>query len=302
MKNDSAYDIIMQGIRNIEGKQKYAGDHVMVCCPFHSESNPSCGIYLGKGMSLPFGAWHCFGCNEKGLWNKLAEKLKLPKIKEWSTYETGVSAVEIEDEHITLSKMLTNMRVDHSVWPTDMEWRGFDGQLVRDVGGLIVNDRVLNSLGVFFPVYIGRELKGGVKAAYKKQDKMLSYVTTKGSWVGKYGLFGYNLVKKMKRDYVVLVEGPRDALRLLQNDIPALAILGANNFNSQKALMVSSLYPEVVYCLPDNDDAGKKMKKVVKAEMSKLCTTESIRLPEDVKDPEELKKRDIKLLKSIICS
>jgi len=300
--SDSAHEIIAEGLRTIGGKQKPANDHIMIICPFHDENTPSCGVYMASGMSLPIGSWHCFGCGEKGSWNRLAEKCGVGKIKEWSTYTTGIQSISIDDEYMTLNRMTRMMNVDANEWPDDMDWRGFTGKLVKRADGIMVHDRQLNSIGVLFPIYIGNSLKGGVKAAYEKQKHLLSYVTTKGNWVAKYGLFGYNIVKKMNKDFFVLVEGPRDALRLISNGIPAIAILGSNNFNRDKAIMLSSLCPEVVFCIADNDEAGSHMRSVVKYEMSKFCKTIAIKLPKDCKDPEKMTKDDILILKEIILS
>ena len=67
------------------------------------------------------------------------------------------------------------------------------------------------------------------------------------------------MLAKMKYRYVVLVEGPRDALRLIMAGIPALAVLGSQNINGKKLRLVERLDIELLCWLPDNDAAGKAM-------------------------------------------
>ena len=243
---------------------------------------------------------NCFGCDESGTWNKLAEKCGFPKFKEWNTsYKVQSQKIEIDLEQ-TLPQMLNSMKSGYNPWPSNRKWRGFSGQLINKVGGILVDDIRTKGVSVFFPVYIGEHLRGGVKAAMKKDKFNLSYVTTKGNWVKKYGLFLFEPVRALNKNYVIIVEGPRDALRLYEQGLPAIAILGSQNFGAQKALLVSSLYPDFVLCMPDNDKAGSHMKKLVKDHMGKLCPTYSIRLPEDVNDPMDMSDEDIIGLKRYI--
>jgi 5S rRNA maturation endonuclease (ribonuclease M5) len=65
------------------------------------------------------------------------------------------------------------------------------------------------------------------------------------------------MLKKMKRRYIVLVEGPRDAIRLIGFGIPALAILGSNNWSEQKRDLLMTLDLDMVLFAFDNDKGGK---------------------------------------------
>jgi DNA primase len=301
---DSSFDIITGELNNLGGWQKRTADHIMIKCPFHDDGTPSCGIYIASGMSISIGSWHCFGCSARGPWNKLAKKLGLREIKDWGDYSSDIISNTISEAQ-TISSIAKQMRIDYSTWPKDMVWRGFSGKLVQHVGGLIAAERATskeqsNRISALFPIYINQNLRGAVKAAMKKQKGALSYVTTKGNWVMKYGLFGYENAKRLRKDYVVLVEGPRDALRLIEYKIPAIAILGSNNFSDDKALMLSSLNINTAYCLPDNDDAGKHMRTLVRKHMSKYVKTVAIKLPPECGDPEEMDSDDIDNLYSIV--
>jgi DNA primase len=80
----------------------------------------------------------------------------------------------------------------------------------------------------------------------------------KGPWIKEKGLFPYDYIKPKARKcgYIVLVEGPRDALRLITDGIPALSVFGVQNFGVKKANFVSALGDVAVYIMSDNDAAG----------------------------------------------
>ena len=301
MKTKSAFEIISESLDAYGGRQKSTDDHRMITCCFHDDNTPSLGIYVAEGMSIPLGAYHCFGCGASGSWNALADKCGFPKFKEWNTYKTETTKATVDEEY-TLTELLKTMRSGSNPWPTNRRWRGFDGNLINDVGGILIDDSKTGGVSVFFPVYVGSYLRGGVKAAMKKEKHSLSYVTTKGNWVKKYGLFLFEQVKLLRKKYVIIVEGPRDALRLYEKGLPAIAILGSQNFGEGKALILSSLCPELVIVLPDKDDAGAKMKKLIKQYMSTYCRTISINLPDNVKDPMDMSDTDIKDFKRFIKS
>jgi DNA primase len=89
-----------------------------------------------------------------------------------------------------------------------------------------------------------------------------------GEWVKQFGLFPYSYTSKLIREYqynfVILVEGPRDALRMLKLGLPAVAVLGANTISKTKLLYIRSLGVDTVYVLPDNDKGGMALWRNVK--------------------------------------
>ena len=125
-------------------------------------------------------------------------------------------------------------------------------------------------------------------------------------------MFGYDLAKKLikKRGLkrVVIVEGPRDALRLLSNGIPACAILGTQNFTQTKAMYLTGLGVDEILIMPDNDRAGKHMRDLVRREVGNLCKTKYLALPREkgkdgkvIKlDPDNAPKEIIREVKKIV--
>lgn len=293
-RNDiDALDIIREGLRQYGGRQKSAGEFHLVQCAFHSDNTPSMGVYMQRGGRLPLGWFGCLGCGKRGMWNEFADKAKLQHIKEWDTKEKEAAATvspEVEESllgqtGVTLKRLLSLMNAPEAQpWPDNINWRGFKGDLISAVGGLIVSDYRADSIAALFPVKIGGKIRGGVKAVYTKREGETGYITMKGDWVDKYGLFPFDYTKRViqrgKLNFVILVEGPRDALRLLKHGIPALAILGANTISRTKAIFVESLGLDIIYVMPDNDQGGSKMWSNVQA-IIKHTELKRLRLPRD---------------------
>lgn len=306
-----AHSVIVTELGNVRGMKKVAGDTLMVQCPFHDDKSPSCGVYTAVGMAIPLGFFNCFGCGEKGPWNKFANKLGLQEIAQWQMVE-GDSAnlanrfKKNEEKMLGMntktfkSLMRSIGNVPHFPWSHKTEWRGYPGKLIKDCEGQYLVESWKNddeNLMCFFPVAIGKKYYGGIRAYMKKPAGGLSYVNTKGDWIKNYGLFPYNLtaglITKYDLSYVVLTEGPRDALRLLSAGIPAMAILGSNNFTEVKLNMLTKIGIESVYVMSDNDTSGKKMRKLIKSHCKNLdIECKALRLPEEVDKKGRLIKMD----------
>lgn len=293
----SAFEIVSRALQGVRGEHR--GDSYWICCPFHDENTPSCSVNLSTAKGIPVGHFYCFGCSEgRGPWNKLASKLNLPQLKEWQHYKESAGfklranlKVTLDEEEKLRQEIKSHMTIP---WPEDKEWRGYKGKLIRKLGGMYFNDSKRDELMLVFPVYINGKLKGGVRAFLKKQEKRASYLTTDGKWVKSAGLFGYDLAKKLIKKHglhrVVLVEGPRDALRLLSKGIPACAILGTQNFSEKKLMHVLALGVDEILVMPDNDRAGTEMKRLVKEISGDLCVVHHLKLPKE-------KDKDGKLIK-----
>lgn len=281
---EDVHKIILEEIGKLPGNKKYNGDSIQVCCPFHSDKTPSCGIYTAVGMTIPLGSFHCFGCGEKGHWNKLAAHAKLQEIKGWALKDAGTNSLSalLKTYEQIGSKIGTYPSVgllmkalgrkSYMEWPLDVEWRGYPGTLVRAAGGLL-NAQHTGTNVCFFPCKHGTKYIGGIAAYLRKQMNGTSYVNSQGDWAKDKGLFPLTLVKECLKKYglryVVMVEGPRDALALLSYGIPALAVLGAEQFGETKRRTVEMLGISVVYTMTDNDAAGKMLRNKIKAEFDK---------------------------------
>ncbi len=284
-------DIVLAELSTLK-YTKNAGSSIMLRCPFHQDNSPSLGVFIEDGGKIPAGSWHCFGCSERGGWNVLARKLGLARIKNWGNYTEDVSDIVnskvaqslLGTEHTSLADMIKDFGdVAAQPWPKTLDWRGYNGRLLNKLGGMLIDDTYNDSLCLVLPVNVQGKTKGMIKAMMTKRKGQLSYVNSKGGWIKTHGMFPYDSVKKMlgKLDlnYVVLVEGPRDALRLITNNIPALAILGAENFGDLKALLISNLPVEYVFVMTDNDAGGDVTWANIKPIMRNYVPTKRLKLP-----------------------
>ena len=323
------FQIITDELAKYGGPQKATADSRYICCPFPEhggvDRTPSLGVYLQIEGKIPLGYVHCFGCGTKGPWNKLAEVANLEKVKDWEKNSRVAADViltpDVEegllgDSGLTFKSVLRKMRCEEAIrWPPGLEWRGFDGQLIHDVGGHIINDSYAESVAVLFPIKINGKVRGGVKAIYeRKHNKQRAYDNMKGDWVKKYGLFPYmyaqKMIKKLKLKFVFVVEGPRDALRLCSLGIPAVAILGATSMSEVKALLILNLGVTHAYILSDNDNGGDIMAQTAKKFLKKAdgLQVKRLKLPrkkgEDGKiikmDPGNAPKKIIRRIKDFL--
>lgn len=284
--------IIREQLNRFGGQQKTAGEYRMVMCPFHGDGDPSCGVYLRRDHpTKTLGFFNCLGCGEHGRWNKFAEKTGLDKIKEWNSKEVSVEYRSEANDDALLGDVGLTMRAvqkhmncpEAQPWPEYMDWRGVSGKLIAAVGGKAINDERTDGIAVLFPIKIGKRIRGAVKAMYdKKTPKALGYITMPGEWVKQFGLFPFAYTAKLISDngfrFVILVEGPRDALRLLKMGLPAMAVLGANTISKTKMLYMSSLNVDQVYVMPDNDNGGAALWRNIKHQ---LPDARRIKLPRE---------------------
>lgn len=313
-----AHSIIMEELGKVDGQKRYVKTRIMIQCPFHDERTPSCGVVTAEDGRYELGSYNCLGCGTHGNWNSLAEKLGLQKIgnlvaKKGAARTDGISVRLKEMRSNMMSMKKSSMRnmmealgsPAYTEWPTSIEWREYPGWLIHNIGAFIGSGgkgrgNTIHEVNCYLPIVIGDEIVGVVKALTQKIEGKLSYISSDGDWVKEKGLFPYHYVSamldKMKGDrYVVIVEGPRDALRLILNGIPALAVLGSQNLSTKKLKMIGRLLPEIVYVLPDNDRAGKEMNKKFKwySDNKKISyPVECLDLPRDKDENGKLIKMD----------
>lgn len=281
---------------------KMKGNDVWIKCPFHSqgqERTPSCRINLQKGK-YPIGFFYCYGCGKHGNWNDLAQIIPtLPLL----------DGQELKDQDLLMTRLTPAQRqslygeeiksqIDFGMmvpWDRKKFWRKIDGRLISDLGGKqFCNKR--NEIQLFLPCYQNLELKGGIQCYLEKIPGRTSYINTSGPWVKK-SLFPFDFTRKMmkKKKILALVEGPRDALNMIQYGFPALAILGSKNWSSLKSNLVRILNPKKLILAFDNDEAGQSAFNTVSKSFSDLTNLSKIEF-ESNQDPADLTKEQIQKL------
>jgi 5S rRNA maturation endonuclease (ribonuclease M5) len=270
--NHKRLDHVLTELASYTGIKKPAGsDSTFVLCPFHGERTPSFRIFHSASSGSP-GYGKCYGCGEKQPWDVFAPKLGLKpyeKSKPSVAYARPVVRPLQEDENV-------DHVFRHTPLPEGKKWRGISTLLLKKVGASLVEQ--YGTKFVYLPVLINREERGYVRARLRKEADKPSYLNKPGKWSEKYGLFGFDYAVKIMRSLkiktLVLVEGPRDALRLLSLGIPAIAILGTQSWTRTKSIILDlSGADKIILCF-DGDCAGKNAVEYIRPQLKRMFTTE----------------------------
>lgn len=287
MNADNLLRIILEEI-NKKGytlRPRMRAGSVWVCCPFHNEKTPSMRVNLDRSNGR-LGSVYCFGCDEgRGTWNKFAKKAGIKQLSDDDFSDTSAYkkvtrkrlALESSLKDVTTS-ILSNSFNTHIKFNLDFviegkRWRNIKKTLLQDLNCFTFIDANLVSptAYLYLPVMVYGKQVGAIKASIEKEEGKLSYVNSSGSWSTQSGLFPFDytldLIKENNLDYVLLVEGPRDALRLLQNGIPALSILGVNSWSDNKRDLLLSLNVSTVVLCMDGDKVGRQMNTKLKEKL-----------------------------------
>ena len=277
-----------------------AGD-LWIFCPFHDREHIHLATKTSRKINLTdenyaIGHGYCFSCGASKKWNEIADELGVKKLKVNELYQDHMISVGDQDraalglmpepssgkktyETAKESTEKDDLLIASIPWKPKQDWRTISGQLIADLGArLWVNDRTLE-MQMYMPVYVEGQYLGGIKCLLEKKEGVLSYVNTPGKWSSK-ALFPYDYVKKTfvrkvkrlrkkgkkKKNVIFIVEGPRDALWLVQHGIPALAFLGSSTkFSDYAGNLVMDLEPDLIIIAFDADAPGRKAaKKAVK--------------------------------------
>jgi len=236
--------------------------YYFVCCPFHHEKTPSCKVNL-QHPKYPAGDFKCYGCGRYGDWADFSSAGNLK----------GLTFTENYSEFGTLRKTKTELTEAYDSnmalpWSRRYgDWRTISNATLRRVEGKRVFSYAFDDSALYLPCMCLGEHVGGITARLGKDpDGGISYLNTGGSWV-LHSLYPYDhvsiMLTELDLDYVVLVEGPRDALRLIDNGIPALAVLGVESWSETKADLIYALGISQVLKFTDGDAAGTRLSRYI---------------------------------------
>ena len=277
--------LIQNEVKKIPGLKKQQDGSIWVCCPFHREKTPSCVINANPNKitnrgKLPLGTFNCFGCPAKGSWNVLAEKAGLAKLGGYSEdkifvtrYNAGDVAVLrnnlLSQQELTLEALLEEMHIElyYDVLPID-SWRTISGKILSKVGAKFYHDQQEDTSMLLLPVVVGGDYVGGIRCRMEKEEGKTSYINKKGPWIKESGLFPYDYVVSQNPKDIVLVEGPRDSLRMNAQGIPTLSIMGTQTWSDEKCDLLLSTGADRIIVFMDGDKPGvsatNKIKKSLK--------------------------------------
>lgn len=285
-----ASEVISRNLVHVPGPMKYNGNGtVMIWCPFHGDPNdpmigtPSMVLNLTQTDRFPVGFAHCWSCNTNKNWNDIARVYGLERYQEGDDAQTFAKKKDFDkvrrsllddQEGVNFDDLCTAARVPlHLPWYKGMKWRGLKSKTMMALGAHYGLDEQTEDQAAILPVYVEHVLRGMVKARWETMEGQPSYINSTGKWAKEWGLLGLDPALEMgDGKTVILGEGPRDGLRLLQEKLPGVGILGATNWTKKKRdVLVNAGVENVILCM-DADAAGRRAKDKIKADCESHMT------------------------------
>lgn len=298
---------------------KQAGTNLKVPCCFHTLGDrltQTLEINIvphtdSKGREIAVGQYRCWSCGAKGGWNTLAREKRMAELVETDNPELATTVHHVAYEHSY------KMPDPDDMWDIDPDWDW-------EKKGTVITNKTLLRAGakwyrysvkrngewkkvtrLWLPANTQGEVVGHIGAYVGKKKNPVPYLNSKGQWASNY-FFGFDEAQRLARKWVrkgylkfcCVVEGPRDQLVMLQNNIPAVACLGANSWSDTKANMLAVAF-DYIFTVGDGDPAGRKLNKDVRDGLQGLVPVKTIKLP-DKKDPAMLSPKEYKEVIEII--
>lgn len=250
---------------------------IWIKCPLHgggNEDTPSCKVNT-TGTGAPVGNYFCFGCKQKGGWNRLAGILNLAGFKA-ADQINDVFAFSIQTDDGTKTRLPKYEKL--KLWPKGKSWRKIDSKTMRLFNGCKPDNPVFEDEFIYFPVLINKRHAGGIyarKIVSKKTKKLglSSYLNTSGSWT-KEALFGYNIAKARKGP-LWIVEGPRDTMKIVMLGGRVVGLCGAY-VSPKKISLIQALDPSCIIIATDPDDAGDRAREQLKEALTMFPIFEAV--------------------------
>lgn len=250
------------------------GAYVLCICPSHAggnENNPSRKINISGDKYTPLESW-CWACSssdgkQKLSWNELAALTGMAPIRD----EAG--DIEEEGDSLWLSLPtpddfygVKSEEIRHFPWKGN--WRGIEESILLKAGASVVNAK--DEPRLYLPVTIDGEEVGNIQCVIKvtKESHRIKYLLSKDNHWTRNTLYPIDLAFPMaeKLGFICIVEGARDALRLIQWGVPAVCTCGTNNYTRAKRDSLEELGVRVVIAT-DDDEAGDKLRDKIDYEL-----------------------------------
>jgi DNA primase len=291
-------------------KVKRSGpEHIMAVCPFHRRPDGSDEHTPSFTMSLTIGVYHCFSCHESGGLRNFLKEMGVPSTRIDGEYKYVIEECEryrappANPLHITaaadpLPESLLGL-FDHC--PTSLLREGFDEGLLAklDVGFDKRHRRITFPLRDHHGCLVG--ISGRTVddewPRYKIYDceyqawDLPVRATKKRSLI-----WNFHAVQPQvyfgKGQCLVIVEGFKACMRLLQAGITNTVALLGSYMSREQRWLIESLAPKTVYVMLDNDDAGHNGRLDVARSLAKaLCDVRVVEYEAD--QPSDLSTTDI---------
>ena len=315
------YQIIQQELRKsgrrfIEKRKDFATACINPSCPSLDGSHK-----LKLEISKDGTRVHCWVCDWSGSWDKFAKATGLQTLKSktpgcYSSQSFNINFSEqlhkdlVQEVTIPLGIELPGYLPNNiSPW-TKPSYRGLSLEFLTSLGAQYWQHKTehkneetrevsyFTTPRLLLPFYQSNRLVGYTG---RRLDDITIVKYYNAPWAeAKKILYPYDYVMKSKPESVVLVEGQIDALALIHAGIPALCILGTNNWSASKlSYLLNSNIKRVFVCM-DGDEAGRLAAPyIVSSLVNSITYVESIALPEG-DDPGSLKEDQLAWLRNHI--
>lgn len=246
--------------KNIEWVEKYLdvrssrGSEYNVLCPIHDDSDPSMDINVEKGVFI------CRSCGVKGSLKTLAHAIGAPWHGGAVEYSVDVVRRKLQklkdrqQESYNHSEIeLTRYRFPCKYWTDPMpEGRGFSPDIVDlfELGYDFLPNAATIPIRDLNGKYLGitrRFLDADAEKKYKDPKGFSKATVLYGAWQATHD----------PRDYLVICEGPLDAVAVWQAGHPAVAQFGSSLSVLQRRVL-RNLGATTIVLAYDNDKAGEK--------------------------------------------
>ena len=279
------------------GIKKGSGDNWVCYCPIHETPGSSSRSFSFNGET---GQWICFaGCGQGGPRSFLTE-LNVPRKEKINALKTLRNTLSVSPRKVRLRRQAPEetFTIPEKVLglfdfsPEELITKGFNEELLRELD--IGYDKKLSR--ITFPIrnidgiligIMGR-LKQVIHGKYKAylhydlRDMVpKTYTFKKGDH-----LWNANNVDRNCREPLVLVEGFKAAIWIMQTGFEAVAMMGSKLTDAQSKHLIRLGRP--IIFIPDNDNAGiKNLVKNTYKIKSKLKVF-TILYPKDTKQPDDI--------------
>jgi len=281
-------DFVIDQLERVCAKTKMTRNDLVIVCPFHADSNPSCSVHI-SGHKMPVGTYHCWSCGAKGPWARLAEQLGLDAGEGYipeNPFRAKRRAIQERiksDTEFGRDQLHNHMPLGSQPWEHG-PFRGISEEFLIRLNSERWYDDKNQCYRIVFPVTNSNGVIVGSVARRTDKEKRMPWLNSPGSWARKV-LFPLSIIPRPLTT-VVLVEGPFDAIRLNYLGIPTLSILGTQNWSSQKiSILEARKVKKVVICM-DGDKAGRIAEyKIFKSLEDTKIKRKRFRLPIDMHSP-----------------
>lgn len=261
---------------------------IMVFCPFgnHRHRKPQLAIHKSGKLI------NCWSCPAKGNWNTYAKKMGL----EFIDFKNDIDPVYFEREkntEVTIPEILLPIKQDLPRYKEE----DIPLKTLKKFESKIMYDAKRNSHRVWIPIYLPNTNKLiGWSALALEPNPKLKVLNSSGKWARK-GLFGLRFIKE---PYIILVEGISDTLRLHSHNLPAVGILGTQNWTEYKRNLLLSYGFKYVILGFDEDPSGRRCTQAVKKDLQPFVTLKFWNWGKENSDPGNTSLKNIKFLKKFI--